>query len=73
MAETPPEPTREDLARRLAELEKTYAANTETLARLQATIAELTERLPKPPKVISWWALCSFILAWGVIFHLLVR
>ena len=76
MAEAPPppaEPSREQLAQRLAALERSYAANVEALLRVQAKLDELVNRIPTPPKVIPWWIFVSFILAWGIIFHLLVR
>lgn len=76
MAEPPPpgaDPTPEQLARRIAELETSYAATAAALARVQAELAGLVERMPRPPKAIPWWLFMSFLFAWGIVFHLLVR
>lgn len=68
------DPTPEQLARRIAELETSYAATAAALARVQAELAGLVDRMPRPPpKVIPWWAFLSFLFAWGIVFHLLVR
>lgn len=65
-----------DLAARLASLERAHQSNLDTLARIETQLADLAERLakpPPPPKAIPWWAFVGFLMIWGGLFHLMFR